>query len=58
MGQVAALEVVRSREGLVVSEVEPTKLTVILNNNKQKRGVKEDSKDFGLRKERMEMPSN
>lgn len=29
-----------------------------LNNNKCKRGVKEDSKDFGLTKENMEMPSN
>lgn len=58
LGQVAALEVVRSKQGLVISEIEPTKLTVRLNNNKLKRGVKEDSKDFGLRKERMEMPPN
>lgn len=39
-------------------KVEPTRLTVGLNNRKQKRGVKEDSREFDLSKGRMEMPSN
>lgn len=33
-------------QNLVISKVEPTSLTAVVNNDKRKRGVKEDSRDF------------
>lgn len=50
----AALEVVSSNQSPVILKVEPKRLTVGLKDDKHKGRVKEDCKDFGLSKGRME----